>query len=355
MSLFKRIDGRVRDDVFTNTIPNGYIVSPLNRFSMTGSALELQHDNLDDSFILVDIPGACAIEISADYTPTETNDSGGLILFGNAVQTSEFLERADASTTQKVARWRTKSMNGKDWDFYADSGNGFNFIDSSLEFAPKKAGVVLKKGTGAGFVSLSLKRITITASDSILVGNLGDGQIVELIDETNAVAASSVVVNGLASLMMPRLIISGKLRVKNGNTLVEEISGTFAGGDRYDGGASLKIIKDVTTKEELSVTDLSDLGLMINGVLQKKMYVYNPSSTAALSVNVSIVSYATAFGHQWADVAKDVNGIAGTYSDTINHTSIAPGASIPFWIRVTQGSDYSGLDPLKLNIEIQHA
>lgn len=355
MSLFKRIDGRVRDDVFTNTIPSGYIVSPLNRFSLTGTALELQHDNLDDVLVLVDITGACAVEVTADYTPTEVNDNGGLILFNNATQTSEFLERVDAATAQTVSRWRTKSTNGKDWDFYADSGNGFNFIDSALEFTPKKAGVVLKKGTGAGFVPLSLKRITITTGDTLLVGNVTDGQTVELLDDKNAVVASSVVVNGLASLMMPRLLVTGKLRVKSGSTVVEELSGTFAGGDRYDGGASLKIVKDATTKEELSVTDLSDLGLMVNGVLQKKLYLYNPSSTAALSVNVSIAAYTTAFGYQWADVAKDASGSADTYGDVINYPSVAAGATVAFWIRVVQGSDYSGLDPLKFNIELQHA
>ncbi len=355
MSLFKRIDGRVRDDVLTNTIPSGYIVSPLNRFSLTGTALELQHDNLDDVLVLIDIAGACAVEVTADYTPTETNDNGGLILFSNADQTTEFLERSDASTTQTVSRWRTKSTNGKDWDFYADSGNGFNFIDSALEFTPRKAGVVLKKGTGAGFVPLSLKRITITTSDTLLVGNVGDGQTVELLDDTNTVLVSSVVTNGLASIIMPRLLITGKLRVRSGSTIIEELSGTFAGGDRYDGGASLKIVKDATTKEELSVTDLSDIGLMVNGVLQKKFYLYNPSSTAALSVNVSIVAYAMAFGYQWADVAKDVSDSAGTYGDTVSYPSIASGATVAFWIRVVQGTDYSGLDPLKFMIDLQHA
>lgn len=355
MALYKRIDGRIRDDVFTNTIPGGYIVSPLNRYSFNGSALVLQHDSLDDVRALVDVSGACAVEISADYTPTELNDTGGLILFSDAERTAEFLEKADTAITQTVSRWRTKSTNGKDWDFYADNGNGFSFIDSALEFTPKKVGVVLKKGNASGFVPLSLKRITITTSDTLLLVNVTDGQTVELVDETNTVIVSGVAINNTVSLVMPRLIVTGKIRVKSGATLVEEISGTFAGGDRYDGGATLKIVKDATTKEELSVTDLSDLPLMVNGVMQKKYYLYNPSSSSAVNVNVNVLAYSTEFGYQWADVAKDSGGVAGTYGDTINYASIAAGVTVAFWIRVVQGTDYSGLDPLKFTIELQHA
>lgn len=355
MSLFKRIDGRLRDDVFTNTLPGGYIVSPLNRFSFTGTALQLQHDNIDDVRVLVDLIGPCAIEITADYTPAEMNDTGGLILFSDADRTAEFLESVDNSQTQNVLRWRVKSGNGKDWDFFADSGNGFSFIDSVLEFTPKKAGVVLSKGNGPGFVPLNLKRITIAASDTLIVGNISDGQIVEVLDDTNAVIASTIAYNGLASVVLPRLLITGKLRVKSGTTVIEEVSGQFSGGDRYDSGSTLKIIKDTTTKEELSVTDLSDLGLMMNGVLEKKFYLYNPSGTSAFNPSVAISAYNVAFGYQWADVAKDVSGTPGVYADLISLPTITAGSMAAFWIRVVQGNDYSGFEPLKFAIELQHS
>lgn len=354
MTLYKRLDGRIRDDSFTTAVPSGYVVSPLTRYELTGTALKMNRDSVDDVRVLVDLPGPCAIEVTANYTPSEVGDSGGLILFADAGKTSEFLEQVDNGVAQTVSRWRTKSDDGKDWDFYADSGSGFNFIDSVLEFEPKKVGVVLKKGNGAGFVPLLLQRITITASDTLIVANVSAGMTVELLDESNAVVVSASPQNSVVSLLLPRLLVTGKLRIKNGSTLIEEVSGTFAGGDRYDVGSALKIIKDPTTKEEFSVTDLTDIGVMTNGVLTKKLYLYNPSGAAANNVNLLITAYNALFGYQWADVAKDVSGVAGAYGDIISYTTIAGNASVAFWLRVVQGSDYTGLDPLRFYLELQH-
>lgn len=354
MSLYKRIDGRIRDDVFTNTIPAGYIVSPLNRYTLTGSALQLQHDNIEDVRVLTDVPGICAIEITTDYTPKETGDAGGLILFRDAESTAEFLERSDSSTTQTVARWRAVSNQTNDWDFYSDSGGGFNFTDSLIGFIPKKIGIVLKKGIGNGYVPMDLKRITITAGDRLTVANLTDGVTVELLDEANAILASSIAYKGVVSLAMSRLLVQGKLRIKNGTTVVEELSALFAGGDRYDSGANLKIIVDPTTKEELSRTELTDLGQMTNGILQKKYYLYNPTTSTALNATVAIQAYSDKFGWQWADIARDMSNTPGTYYDEINYPSVAAGAVIPFWIRVVQSSGYDGFDPLKFIFDLSH-
>lgn len=354
MTLYKRVDGRIRDDVFTTAIPPDYIVSPLNRFSFTGSALQLERDNVEDVRALVDLSGPCAIEVTADYTPTETGDTGGLLLFASASQTSEFLEYVDESIVQTVSRWRTKSVNGKDWDFFADNGSGFSFVDSVLEFQAKKAGVVLKKGNGAGFVPLQLRRVTITTSDTLLVANASNGMTVELLNESSTVVASTVSQNGMASLLMPNLLVTGKLRIKNGATLIEEVAGTFAGGDRYDVGSALRIVKDSVTKEEFSIADLTDLGAMVNGVLEKKLFLFNPSGASAVNVNLSIIAYSSAFGHQWADLAKDNSGAPGAYGDLITYTSVAGNAVIPFWIRVTQGTGYTGFDPLRFTLELQH-
>lgn len=354
MTLYKRIDGRIRDDVFSTTIPPGYIISPLNRYSFTGTALQLQHDNLEDVRVLVDVSGPCAVEITADYTPTVASDTGGLILFSDSTRTAEFLERADTSISQTVSRWRVTSTNGTDWDFFSDNGNGFNFIDSTLGFTPKKIGTTLKKGNGSGFLPMDLKRITMTLSDRLLVANVADGLTVELLDDTNTLLATANAANNVVSLVLPRLLVQGKIRVKNGSVILEEVSGLFAGGDRYDSGSTLRIVTDPTTKVELKTTDPTDIGVMANGILQKKLYLYNPSSTTALNVAIAINAYNSKFGYQWADIARDVSGSAGTYLDEINYPSIEAGVLIPFWLRIVQSSDYDGFDPLQFALDLQH-
>ncbi|WP_218274852.1 hypothetical protein, partial [Pseudomonas sp. GP01-A3] len=55
--------------------------SPPGRYSIQNGGLQLEHDNNEDTLALVTINEPCAIEITADYNPTETTDKGGLILF----------------------------------------------------------------------------------------------------------------------------------------------------------------------------------------------------------------------------------------------------------------------------------
>lgn len=354
MTLYLRETGLIRNDTFAGGIPAGYVVSPSNRVTGQSGKLRLDHDNIEDTRALVSITGACAVEIVADYTPLEANDEGGLILFANSTEVVEFVEQQTNAVSTTVSKWKTRSANGKDWDLFADSGTGYSFVDTAAEFVPTKIGAVLKKGTASGFVPLLLERLTITKSDTITVGNLAAGLTVELLDASNAVVASTTTTGTTATLLMANLIVTGKLRVKNGSTVMLEVSGTFYGGDRYDSGSTMKIVLDDVTRPELSTTSLTDIGLMGNGKLERKLYLYNPGGTPVSSVTLLVEQYNAKFGYQWVDIALDVSGKAGTYADFISYTSIAAGATVPFWIRVTQGTDYQGLDPLEYALNLSH-
>ncbi|WP_248499809.1 hypothetical protein [Staphylococcus aureus] len=354
MTLHLRETGLIRDDTYAGGLPSGYVSSPAGRVLLDSGNLRLDHDNNEDTRVLAPISGACAVEVLADYTPTEQNDNGGLVLFAASDSVVEFLEKPDASVTTNVSRWKTRSLNGKDWDLFADSGTGYSFVDTAAEFVPTKVGAVLKKGTGAGFVPLKLQRITITKSDVLSIGNLSAGLTVELLDASNAVVASVTTTSNTATLNMPSLVVTGKLRIKNGATVTMEVSATFYGGDRYDSGSTLKIVLDNVTKPELSTTTLTDIGLMASGQLVKKLYIYNPGGAPVNSVTLTVVQWAAKFGYQWVDVALDVSGAPGTYGDVISYTSIAAGAVIPFWIRVTQGNDYDGFEALQYALDLAH-
>lgn len=354
MSLYLRESGLIRNDTFGVGLPAAYVATPVSRVATDAGRLRLDHDTNEDTLVLATLPGACAIEIKADYTPTIENDQGGLVLYQNADNKVEFLERTDTNVGTNIARWRAVSGDGKTWDLFADSGSGFQFTDMVSEFIPNKVGAVLKKGTASGYVKLFLERLTITKSAILTVGNLANGFTVELLDASNAVVATAQVVSSKALVPMPSLHVNGSLQVKNGGTTVDTISGEFYGGDRYDSGSSLKIVKDNVTLEELSRTDLSDVGTMTNGQLLKKLYIHNPTAAPVSSISVLIEQWNAKFGYQWADVAKDVSGVPGTWGDVITYTSVPANSSTAFWLRVEQQPGYTEIDPLELSIGLQH-
>jgi hypothetical protein len=354
MTLHLRESGLIRNDTYAGGVPSGYVVSPAGRVLLDSGNLRMDHDNNEDVRVLAPISGACAVEVIADYTPTEQNDSGGILLFAASDSVVEFLEQPEATVATTVSRWRTRSLNGKDWDLFADSGAGYSFVDTAAEFVPVKIGAVLKKGTGSGFVPINLQQILVTKSDVLSIGNLGAGLTAELLNVSNEVVASTTTVSNTANLAMPSLAVTGKLRIKNGTTVTMEVSGTFYGGDRYDSGSTLKIVLDNVTKPELSTTTLTDVGLMSNGQLVKKLYIYNPGGTNVSSVTLTVAQWGAKFGYQWVDVALDVSGSPGAYSDAISYTSIAAGASVAFWIRIKQGTDYDGFEPLQYALDLAH-
>jgi hypothetical protein len=353
--LYKREDGKIRDDSFTTgALPNDWIITPNSSFSLSERPgyLRILRDATKDILALFPVPSSFAIEIEADYHPTEAADNGGLLLFRDSEQKVEFLEMYTNETATDVSRWRAVGENSV-FDLYSDSGNSMEFIDSAA-IEPVKAGIILKKGDAPGFVPLDVQRVIVTTSDTLTVGNLQDGMTVELVDTGGNVHASVVASGGAAALKMPTLRFDGKLVLRQGSSILEEVSNVFYGGDRYDRGTSLKIVTDEITKTELSVTAPTDLGLMINGVLLKKLWVYNPEPVYVSTVSIDVVQWSSKFGYQWVDIADDVNGSPGTFGDSITIPLIAPGGLVPFYVRVTQGSNYDGFEPLYFGFDLKH-
>lgn len=354
--LYKREDGKIRDDSFTTgALPPDWIITPSGSFSLSERPgyLRILRDATKDILALFPVPSSSfAIEIEAEYSPIEAADNGGLLLFRDSEQKVEFLEIFTDETATDVSRWRAV---GKDsvFDLYSDSGNGMEFVDSAV-IEPLKAGIILKKGDAPGFVPLDVHRVIVTTSDTLIVGNLQDGMIVELMDTGGEVRTSAIARGGVASLKMPTLRFDGKLVLRQGSSILEEVTNTFYGGDRYDRGTSLKIVTDDITKTELSVIEPTDLGLMINGVLLKKLWVYNPEPVYVSTVSIEVVQWGSKFGYQWVDIAEDVNGSPGTFGDSITIPLIAPGGLVPFYVRVTQGSNYDGFEPLYFGFDLKH-
>lgn len=68
-----------------------------------------------------------------------------------------------------------------------------------------------------------------------------------------------------------------------------------------------------------------------------KFFVQNFGTSAALSVTIGIEAIGTNDGEDYTQIAEDIAGAPGTFGQTdLSLGTIAPLASVPFWVRVVQ-------------------
>jgi hypothetical protein len=353
-SLYKIESGLLFIDDF-NSINSKWTVSPLNAYSITERPgfLRMKHDVGYDTLVLTDIPSdeEVAIEVFADYSPTEPGDEGGIIVWKNASEKIEFLEKFDSGSSIDYTSWLAVK-NGTDWRFFSDYGNGYVFIDSDVIDA-NKFGMVLKRGNNGNFVNLDVDKVIVTKGNKVTIMNVQLGCKVALLDN-NGVEISSdyATLYPAVQLTLPTLEFNGTIVVYDEtNTELCRIDATFHGGDVYSIGSNLEVRFNGT---ELSKNSQTDIGTLISGLLEVQMEIHNPSPTAVYNVQISISQYLDKFGWTWVDIALDNGGSPGVYGDSISISQINAGETIPFWVKVVKGTDYVGFEPLQFNINVTH-
>lgn len=85
-----------------------------------------------------------------------------------------------------------------------------------------------------------------------------------------------------------------------------------------------------------------------------QFYVNNFGTSNATEVTVSITAVGTNDGEDYLQIAEDVAGSPGTFSqDPIEMGTIAPLASVPFWIQIVQPSGLTANDnPRRANVNV---
>lgn len=351
-SLFEVESGLLFKDDF-QSLNSRWTASPVGSYSLTDnpSHIRLKHHVSQDTLILANIPSDIfAFEVIADYNPTVPGDEGGILIWNNSTEKIEFLESYDKDKEESQKNWMVVKE-GNDWRFFSDEGLGYNFVDSDVMEATK-FGVVLKRGSNTDFVDLDVDRIIATKGNKLTVMNVIMGGIVQLLDKDGNIMAEDYVQDGSAiQLQMPYLEIEGTLNVLDAErSVICTVDGVFHGGDIYNVGAELQVRIDET---ELSRTEQTNLGNMVSGKLEVLMNVHNPSNLSATNVQIGVIQYDNKFGYQWANVALDSSGTPLDYSDTITIPVLKPNETVYFWVKVTKGTDYVGLDSLQFNIIIK--
>ena len=351
--LFRKESGYLFTDDF-NTINSMWTISPVGSYSIMDRPghLRLKHHVSQDTLILSDIPSDIfAVEVHADYTPTEVGDEGGILLWNNSKDKVEFVENVDSTVTGTQKSWMVLKE-GKECKFFSSEGLGYNFVDNAIIEA-NKFGVILKRGAGTQFVNMDVDRIIATKGNKITVMNVPPGMSVRLTDTSGVILAEDVVNSGSAiRLTLPSLEVDGTLSIIDDlGVLSSKVDAKFYGGDIYSIGTSIEVRID---ESELSRVSHTDLGNMTSGVLEVLMNVYNPSDIVCRNIDLSIEQYTNKFGWEWADLSVDVSGVPGVYSDTINIPTLQPKETIYFWVKVTKGVNYIGTEPIQFNVHMKH-
>ncbi|UAT29926.1 hypothetical protein K7T73_15365 [Bacillus badius] len=347
MRIYQYSSGLILDEQFNSLGPEWSSTDPANTTIENGS-LQLTHSFLRDVSFLREIPaGAGAFEAVVNYTPTAVNDRAGLILFKSSIETAELLESEDANQSKLE---NIKVIKNDDvFDLYMKRNGSFEFIDSAT-YSFSKIGFVVKQGSGSGFVPFRVDQFIITKNDRLEVVNLYEGFKVELTIDSTLLRATADI-TGKVTFALPHLITSGTLKIYDQQSnLIGEITTEFVGGDVYYYGSFLELRKDGVSLSDLNP---NDIGNIATGKLEEKLEVYNPTATELDDVKIQVKQYSGDNGYQWIDVAPDIYGTPGSYSDMLTIENLPGQTSSFFWIKVEKQEEIMD-EEIFFSIEIDH-
>lgn len=354
-SIFKISSGLLFSDDY-NSVSSRWVLSPAGSYTITEKPgfMRMKHHASNDTLMLTDIPKVSqfAFEVHADFAPIADGDNGGLIIWKNSSSKTEFLEKVDALTQENQKSWMAVK-DDNNWVFYSDEGMGYNFIDSEYIDDATRFGVVLKRGSQPDFTNLDVDRMIATLGDKIVVRNVASGYKVSIEDKLGNTLVEDVVQDSTGAILkMPRLEIDGILKIKDENDVeVTQVPTILYGGDVYSLGTSIEVRYQ---GNELSTTTQTDLGSLTTGKIEIPLEVFNPSTFDAANVKIAIEQYLSKFGWTWAEVAPDVSGVPGVYSQSLDILLLQSITPYPFWLRITKGTNYMGMEPLQFNIHMEH-
>lgn len=98
VSIYRLESGLIFDDKF-ELIDSRWELSPPSYFSQSEQGLVISHSE-NDTMMLFDIPNydTLLFEVTSDYTPEETCDEGGIVIWKDASYKLEFLETKGDTT-----------------------------------------------------------------------------------------------------------------------------------------------------------------------------------------------------------------------------------------------------------------
>ncbi|PEQ31501.1 hypothetical protein [Bacillus thuringiensis] len=350
VSLYEKESGKIFVDDFDSINPK-WLMSPSNAFNnaVKKGFLRMNHSADKDVMLLIDKPQSnFAIQVIADYAPTKEGDEGGLLIYQNEKNKVEFLESYSANGSQSNKEWMAICKEDQ-WDFYTKTDTFFDYVDNDSLVA-KRIGVVLKRGTTEGFVSLDINKIIMTTNNMLRLRQLYENYKVVLKDTADNILSTNIVAAAHTGIdiLLPSLEFEGIIEIYDGeNELIAKKQATFYGGDMYCMGSSLQIKMN---SEELNTTDPTNLGYMVNNERIVKMTIVNDNIGAATNIKLSIQQYMEKVGYTWTLISLD----GTSYLNEIQIDSVAAQSTRDFWVKVVKDTNFLAFEPIYFNIHLKH-
>ncbi|RFB62115.1 hypothetical protein [Bacillus thuringiensis] len=350
VSLYEKESGKLFVDDFDSVNPK-WLMSPSNAFNnaVKKGFLRMNHSADKDVMLLIDKPQSnFAIQVIADYAPTKEGDEGGLLIYRNEKNKVEFLESYAANGSQSNKEWMAICKEDQ-WDFYTKTDTFFDYADND-SLTAKRIGVVLKRGTAEGFVSLDINKIIMTTSNMLRLRQLYENYKVVLKDTADNILSTNIVAAAHTGIdiLLPSLEFEGIIEIYDEeNELLAKKQATFYGGDMYCMGSSLQIKMN---SAELNTTDPTNLGYMVNNERIVKMTIVNDNIGAATNIKLSIQQYMEKVGYTWALISLD----GTSYLNEIQIDSVAAQSTRDFWVKVVKDTNFLAFEPIYFNIHLKH-
>lgn len=334
------------DDFASGQLHPRWQVSPSDnsRYSLTDRPgyLRLKH-GYPDLFILMDSPRFdYVLEAETSYVPVRPTDQGGIVAFRDNETYIELLEYYDPQTGTTYAYDLIRMVRRGDLlEGYGSNNAGatWELIGTSYLSAPK-VGLSLHGVQESTSDDLDVSSIRMYKDTIIQIGNLREGQIVKLVDDTGMVAAEATCMPDKdyadINCMNVRFPFKGRVQLyDSGNFMLDqsELLEDVWGGDIFWYGVKLELeIDGVSLRQDREY----QLGSMEGGSIERRAYVINNNDIPLRAVKASVMALSEYYGWEWTDIAGDSFGLPNIYGDVLLIGDMNPGDRIPIWIKVTR-------------------
>jgi hypothetical protein len=357
MALFRKEYGMIFDDNFMED-SGLWTYSPSGNCTLdtVGGVIRLRHGVTSDTRMLTNLPNerTLLMEVTATYVPTEDDDTGGLLIWRDAVNKLEFLESKD-TIDGDYRIWRAVK-DGNQWKFFAKKNNGWEFFDSA-PFTATMAGVILKAAPD-GLINqdILVDRVVVCKGTKVQVGNIDAGRRVDLCNRIGDVIDSRTASSSStgAEFELPSVPFRGSLKLYGADDLLVDQTDVIDiyGGDVFLCGADLHVIWN---SHELDRYNANSIGPLYDDTLVVRMSVFNPVVPLAKNVTLAVMKYQQEFGYEWADVARDMAGSPAAFGDNASLGDIPINESRDFYVRFTrEDANLFSMKPAQFVVDVSY-
>lgn len=319
-----------------------WILSPSgDYFAMTPEGLRMDPSSSPNASVLALL--SCkglnyqyAVEAKLKYLPSSVDDSAGLALWSSD---DDAIYLSLVSGTDRVYDRLRFCVKDERCEAYAYSSDTDEWEVVGTAFLSKDP---LPAVYAEGGSSVVVEEVVVTRDIAISIGNVPNGYTVLLTDEEGAVIATGTSIDGSVKIGLGQsvsLALRGCISIYDGEGVLVASTGVIEifGGDMFwYNTLDLKLLSDGV---EIKAGDEVFLGGLINGVIEKRLEIYNPTDSAAANVTVCAANFNVAHGDEWVSFAPDINGVPGYYDKTAYIPQIEARGYAAFWVKIQRPQD----------------